>query len=182
MKKLIFVIVLFCTMFSCKISESFKFSEIREYDSLNGYKNMYVVDTINIEKPVFLKTNNGLNFVMAQKTFDEYKGGEKFLLNREDVYLYEDNFPMKIPDYIWNMYSYSKSSDCFDYNLQDNYLISKKKGIKYILKSKSPVFFIFILINVEYYNQVYTGLDTNHSKLKYNKNLFCKLLIPVCFD
>ena len=177
MRKVICYAFLLLFLISCISTEKgILISELPEYINKEGYKNLYVVDTIKIENPVRFFTKRGHQFVMSQKAYQSYDGKEKSLFKRADTFLLEHELPMGLG--LYDKYNF-KGSDCAEYSIlfPDN-----KKGISTIYSySRNPDFFLLILIRGDYYNYVYTGIDGPPPiKSKNEKFVFYRVAIPYC--
>lgn len=79
------VICLFCLFFilSCKSVDL----NYPDYANQDGYKSLYVVDTIQIDDPVSVLTKSGYCFVMSHQAFNSFNGKEKLYLNERMFFI-----------------------------------------------------------------------------------------------
>jgi hypothetical protein len=180
MKNYLFYTLILFFATSCATDKGMSFSDIPAYESKEGYKNFYFVDTIQINDPIGVFSKDGNEFVMSKRVYDLYNGKEDFLLYRPDVFFTND-LPMGIPPKIYDQWlSHSKYS-CWE---KDNltWMTEKTKGISrsYTYKQQ-PEYFLLYLIRGDYYNQVYCGIDGPKAiNFKSNKYNYYKVAIPIC--
>ena len=169
------VICLFCLFFilSCKSVDL----NYPDYVNQDGYKSLYVVDTIQIDDPVSVLTKSGYCFVMSHQAFSSFNGKEKTLFKREDVFLLELRLPIYIPSELYNKYVLANSFSYFDFLIPIEF---DKKGIKDLkIFTRKPDYFLLVLIRGDYYNGAYTGFDGPPTiNLRNNKFSFYKIAIP----
>lgn len=178
MKKIIIYSMLsILSSLSCVSQKGIAFSDISKYESSEGYKNLYVVDTILIDTPVDFITQSGYNFIMSKSHFDSFNGSEKDLFESDNAFL-AGELPMGLPPNTFN--KYFVGDDCYKFLKLSS---EKKKGIKYIyyFNGKWPNYFILLLVNGNYYNQAFSGIDgTPPIKDNWKKFNYYKVVIPVC--
>ena len=169
------VICLFCLFFilSCKSVDL----NYPDYVNQDGYKSLYVVDTIQIDDPVSVLTKSGYCFVMPHQAFSSFNGKEKTLFKREDVFLLELRLPIYIPSELYNKYILSNSYSYLNDRIP---LKSDKKKVKELMSfGRQPDFFLLVLIRGDFYNRVYTGLDGPPTlELENEKFSYYKVAIP----
>ena len=169
------VICSFCLFFilSCKSVDL----NYPDYANQDGYKSLYVVDTIQIDDPVSVLTKSGYCFVMSHQAFNSFNGKEKTLFKRADVFLLELRLPIYIPGELYNKYILSNSYSYLDNRIP---LKSDKKKIKELMSfGRQPDFFLLVLIRGDFYNRVYTGLDGPPTlELENEKFSYYKVAIP----
>ena len=157
------VICLFCLFFilSCKSVDL----NYPDYVNQDGYKSLYVVDTIQIDDPVSVLTKSGYCFVMSHQAFSSFNGKEKTLFKREDVFLLELRLPIYIPSELYNKYILSNSYSYLNDRIP---LKSDKKKVKELMS-----------FGRHFYNRVYTGLDGPPTlELENEKFSYYKVAIP----
>jgi hypothetical protein len=181
---LFYVLIILCTA-SCTTYKGIPFSEIPEYESKEGYKNFYFVDTIKINNPIGVFFKDGNEFVMSKDVYELYNGKEDFLLYRSDVFLLTEDLPLGAfsIQFVKEFYQQGKQY-CWEIGNKDNliWINEKKKGISrcYTYK-KQPDYFLLFLIRGDYYNHSYCGLDGPYSiNFKRNKYNYYKIVIPIC--
>jgi hypothetical protein len=178
MKKIIvYSAFLIPLLLSCVSEKGIAFNDIPKYENNKGYKNLYMVDTIRIDTPVRFFTKSGYEFIMSKKNFDSFNGTEKELFKRNDAFLVGDltmSYPVSVID------KYYIGDDCYKF-LKLSY--EKKKDIKYIyyFNGKYPDYYILLLVNGDFYNHAFCGIDgAPPIKDKRKKSNYYKVVIPVC--
>jgi len=145
-----------------------------------------LVDTINIKKPVCILTKKQHSFLMDKNVFERYQGNEQFLFSRNDVYLYAEELPMGI-----NFNSINDSNGFMKIFFSNNscnskiQILAKDKHqleFEYIYEyEKEPDLYLLFLINGDFYDENYTGIDGPRPLNLNNKSFsYYKLLIPIC--
>lgn len=179
MKRNIICVVLFVPLLmSCVSQKGTLFNDKPKYVSQFGYKNLYIVDTIQIETPVRFITKSGYDFLMEEKNFEAFSGKEQDLFDRSDVFLL-GNLPMPMPVAFFNKYSVGK--DCYELLELST---QKKKDIQevYFYRIK-PSYFILMLVNGDYYNDAFLGIDNAPPiNKKWSKFNYYKVVMPICLD
>ena len=161
-------------LISCVSEKGNSFNNIPQYESNEKYKNLYIVDTIQIDTPIRFFTKNGYEFIMSKKNFDSFNGSEKDLFKSNKTFLVGD-LPLGLP-----ISFYEK---CYDANdCSSEKLVTNKKSIATVYYYKeNPNFFILLLVNGDYFNSAFIGIDGAHpikdKKIKFN---YYKLVIPIC--
>jgi hypothetical protein len=160
-------------LLSCVSKKGIPFADILEYASMEGYKNLYIVDTIQIEAPVIFFTKSGYRFVMSKKYFDSYSGSEKTLFKTNNAFLVGD-FPIGLP-----LSFYKNSGKEIDCSVEKFRI--KKKGIQETCYKINPDYFILMLVNGDYYNQAFCGIDGPPAVKDKRKTFnYYKVVMPVC--
>ena len=161
---------------SCAIEKGIAFSDISKYESNEGYKNLYVVDTIQIDTPVRFFTKSGYQFIMSKKNFDLFNGSEKELFENDNAFLVGE-LPMGLPPATFNRYFVG--DDCYKFSELSS---EKKKDIRTIYYYKTnPDYFILLLVNGNYYNHAFCGIDGPPIiKSRGKKFNYYKVVIPIC--
>lgn len=148
-----------------------------DYANQDGYKSLYVVDTIQIDDPVSVLTNSGYCFVMSKQAFDSFSGNEDSLFKRPDTFLLNEYLPMSVSIELFRKYVSANSFSYFDFLIPIEF---DKKGIKDLkIFTRKPDYFLLVLIRGDYYNGAYTGFDGPPTiNLRNNKFSFYKIAIP----
>ena len=148
-----------------------------DYANQDGYKSLYVVDTIQIDDPVSVLTNSGYCFVMSKQAFDLFSGNEDSLFKRPDTFLLNEYLPMSVSIELFRKYVLANSFSYFDFLIPIEF---DKKGIKDLkIFTRKPDYFLLVLIRGDYYNGAYTGFDGPPTiNLRNNKFSFYKIAIP----
>ena len=175
-KIIIYLALLTPLLLSCAAEKGTPFSEIQRYESSEGYKNLYVADSIQIDTPVRFFTKNGYEFIMPKKNFDAFNGSEKDLFERNDAFLV-GQLPTRLPTSFYEKYCIGE--DCYR---QLKLSSKKKKDIRTIYYyTIEPDYFLLLLVNGAYYNQAFCGIDgppiIDNSRKKFN---YYKVIIPIC--
>jgi hypothetical protein len=164
-------------LLSCTSEKDIVFNDIPQYKSNEEYKNLYVVDSIQIDTPVRFFTKSGYEFIMSKKDFDTFNGIEKELFERNDAFLI-GNLPMLLPVSFYN--KYNTGENCYKFLELSS---EKKKDIRnvYFFDDRYPDFFLLMLVNGDYYNHAFCGIDgppiVKDKRKKFN---YYKVVIPVC--
>jgi hypothetical protein len=178
-KKILYLSLILLLSYSCTSKrEGIYIADLPKYENEEGYKSLYIVDTIKIKEPIRVFTKKGYQFIMEKKVFESYNGKEDFFFNHSGIFLMETDLPMALPSSIFSKYAHG--SDCLEYAVLSS---KKKKGINNIYSfRKSPNYFLIILIRGDYYNEVYTGIDGPPTlNIKINKLPYYRVAIPCCF-
>jgi hypothetical protein len=178
MRKIVVCSIFFIPILvSCVSERGIAFDDIPAYQSTAGYKNLYVIDTIQIDTPVRFFTKNGYEFIMSKKNFDAFNGTEKELFERKDAFLVGE-LPMGLPPTTFNRYFVGE--DCYKLLELSS---EKKKNIRsiYYFNERYPDYFLLMLVNGDYYNHAFCAMDgppiIKDKKKKFN---YYKVVIPVC--
>ena len=170
----LYVILFFLCLFTNKLQgEEYKY-----------YKDIYVVDTIEIENPVviqykkfhiplFVCSNNNLYNILNDKNF----------YNRDDVYILGEHFLATI--FKQDALCILKNKECkMEY-------IDKKKSID-IFKFKESVKFLLTLVTIQKTNEMHTQffddcVDNSckkekryYIKIKHPNNFYNRIVCPLC--
>jgi hypothetical protein len=176
MKKHILLVFFILLLSSCVSQKGISFNDIPEYESSDGYKNLYVVDTIQIDTPVRFFTKSGYEFIMSKRHFTLFNGSEKELFENDNAFLVGE-LPMGLPPA--RFYRYFVGENCYK-SLELS--AEKKKDIRTIYYFKTnPDYFILLLVNGNYYNHAFCGID-GAPPIKDNGKKFnyYKVIIPFC--
>ena len=178
--KIILLILFVSSIYSCKSKQTHvnlnDYKSI-EYENGNKSKNLYIVDTFYIEKPVIVETIDGYGFIMPKVVYDNYQeNNNSYFFNNENVYLYKYELPFFIP------------SDLFLKNTKSTPCLTQTEGIpkkKNILSSRQyideSIKFQLVLIRGDYYNEVYTEIGGSPIlNLSNNKFSYYRVAIPIC--
>ncbi|MBR4839333.1 MAG: hypothetical protein IK005_02520 [Paludibacteraceae bacterium] len=162
----------FCLMLlSCKSQHDIG---IANYKNSDGYKNLYVVDTITIFQPISFSTKEGYRVVTDEETFKKLKSYDAEVLKEEGVFLleYAQELPYDIPN---GLLTEAISLD--DYQVEERNVKKAAKTIQ-IRKHRDNVTFLLLLINQNYYNQAFLGIDGPQTFDLKNNHLYHKALFP----
>jgi hypothetical protein len=173
MNKLATVFII-CILFTACIFKKELYYSRPQYLCDDGHKNCYLVDSIYIKDPIHIVTKEGREFTMSRKVFEEYNGEKDFFYTHPDIYLSYWLFPDGI--------KYDKntvSRMCFDYS---GFQYTTEEGIEIYSYKTEVDYFILLLVNGAYYNNIFYSFDIPTPPLKL-KNLtfsYYKVVIPVC--
>ncbi|MBP5456945.1 MAG: hypothetical protein J6Y37_10620 [Paludibacteraceae bacterium] len=163
----------FCLMLlSCK---SLHDIGIANYKSSDGYKNLYVVDTITIFQPISFSSKEGYRVVTDEETFQKLKSYNAEVLKEEGVFLleYAQELPYDIPEGLL-----TRSISLDDYQVEERSVEKTTKTIQ-IRKHRGNITFLLLLINQNYYNQAFLGIDGPQTFDVKNNHLYHKALFPL---
>ena len=170
-KNIIYSLFITSLLLSCTSVRDF--SENRDYQN-EGFKNFYIVDTIQIEDPVRFFTKNGYEFVMSKRHFDAFKGSERKLFRNNNAFLLERHFPLRAPLYFNKIFD--KERDC----PPAEKIIVRKRGIQEAAYKINPDFFILMLVNGSYFNANFVKIGTPAIRDKGGQFNFYRVIMPVC--
>lgn len=168
--KLIVTILTMC----CGISLSCKaqLPEGREpqetpYITSGGYKNIYLVDTIRIEKAVCFTTTGGYRVVTSDSVFSQLKSYDDDVLKRDDMFLRGSLTPR------------------IEFSIFDDFVIYNRPKYEFIRdapKSISAIRFLepfvctMFLVNRKYYNNYFTGFHVSPPITDGEDHMFFRVL------
>lgn len=175
MKKNIYLMVFILSLSSCASKKGVYISDIPQYNTSMGYKNLYIVDTIEIKEPIRFFTKNGYEFIMPKKHFDDFSGSEKELFENENAFLV-GGLPIGLPSQFYvddkrnHLCSEEKMLNTLNNAIQTAYYYNEQ-----------PDYFILLLVNGKYFNFAFIGID-GASIIKDKKVNFSyyKVVIPIC--
>lgn len=170
MKRFSYIAVML--LFMACISEKGMYTYLDpEYEYDDGHKNCYIVDTIYIDSPIIVATKEGHDFTMSKSVFESYNGRKSFFYNNPNVYLFQTNVPIKNPKL-----KYPPLKTCYDYTLLD-YIT--KDGVEVYTYKYKPDYFLLLLVNGDYFNRIYRGID-GPPTLELKNKKFSGLSIKLC--
>ena len=182
-KNIIIVLLLLIICSACKTTKII-YQQDCSYEDQYGYKNLYFVDTIQIDDPVCVILREGYSFIMSREAYHTFDASD---LTLEDLlhanYAFID-MGIAYPPYFLELVHPTRFCS---YDSKDLYIQIKPKN-KAIARasefeSPKPLYFLLFLINGCYYNSFATpSEEPSPIKGKNNENTFYKIVIPVCKD
>lgn len=175
MKNLILIVFSLVFLVSCKsLKEKIDF----DYSGEPNYDNFYLVDTIQIVKPVLISSKKfGGQYVISELTLEKYDNTKDFF-SRSDVFIYGDDLYRVLPLKRYDDYNYPNYDNCDKFEF--SHLINNDLSV-YKLKIETKMFLLG-LINANYYYQKHSGFHVNISNYKefdYKRNYY-KIVFPYC--
>jgi hypothetical protein len=173
----LFLVFIFIALISCtkKYFHDFDYDYVGE----KNYRNIYIVDTINIDDPitVFHETSGCNSFVLSRATLKYYDGKKDFFF-RPDVFICSNDLMGDMAPQTKDFYRYHPNGLCqFTFDTKEK----KYKGLSIREFEQKPKYFLLGLFNDNYYYKRYNCSNGYFAYGNNNKKLvYIKILYPMC--
>ncbi len=174
-KYILFTIIHFFFLVSCKPLYSSMDQENCEYVTQYGYKNIYIVDTLRIENPVSFLTKGGYWVMTSYEVFSELKSYDDDVLKNDGVfllYMHQEAFPIEMLEH------FPEGKYCIG---ESDIIKGTPKKI-YASRYKDKIDFVLLLIKQSFYNDKLIGAEGPRMLRFKTNHLYYRMLSPAFCD
>lgn len=164
-------------------------SEFVPLSESEGYLNQYIVDTLQIDTPVVVVTSNWHRMIMPYRTYSEFKGSEKDLYKREDVFFYDMQTGQFFPSGTDYQIMKKQTHPAYDIHVKTCPfpvcpLPTPKAGCiqrAYVSEQQQVDFYLVLITKQKFFMLFYDILHGDvYPELPCNDADYVRLLVPAC--